>query len=294
MNLLYLTFGINPDIHSQAAFSIYSFLKEETHIQSVSVITDQPSFYHHLQPKINVITTNATELKDWEGEHHFFWRVKIKAIEKICGMYPDSPVMYLDADTFLINGLAALSADLKAGKALMHINEGPLSAKKSKTEKLMWRQIQGKKFDDLLMQPAGCMWNAGVVATPNTQQNKECRLALAICDEMCRQGITPRLIEQYALSLALQKTYDMQEAQKTIAHYWPVKNIWVDKINHFFLHAYFSGASFDQIVQLMKDFDYTDIPISQQTRNTNLRIKHFADTVFPAKNHVYLPESPFT
>lgn len=294
MHLLYLTFGNHPDLHAQAAFSIYSFLREETLLHTINVITDQPFFYNHLQQKVNIIATNAAELKDWEGKNHFFWRVKLKAIEKICALYPNDPVMYLDADTFLINDLEIIYLHLQAGKALMHMNEGPLSGKKSKTEKQMWRQIANKTFGNMLMQPAHCMWNAGVVATPNTQQNKECQLALRICDEMCSQGVAPRLIEQYALSLALQTYYELQEAQNNIVHYWSVKAIWVEKIKAFFLQTYFSQASFHEILQLLAAFDFTKIPIAQRTRNTNVRLKNFADKAFPSQNHVFLFKDPFS
>src|ERR1700712_98113 len=114
MNLLYITFGDDLGIHLQAAFSICSFLsKSNNDINSINMITDKPFFYNHLKEKVNVISITQQELEDWKGEHQFFWRIKIKAIEKICKMYPNSPVMYLDTDTFLFGDWAKLKKGLE-------------------------------------------------------------------------------------------------------------------------------------------------------------------------------------
>ena len=292
MHLLYLTFGNRTEVHSQAAFSILSFLKEENRPATINIITDQPPLYRHLGQQVNVITLSATELKAWEGEQQFFWRVKIKALEKICAVYPGQPVMYVDTDTFLNSDLATLQQWLQDGKALMHLYEGPLSTKKSKTEKKMWRQLQGKTFAGILMQPTDCMWNAGVVATPNQQQNAECRLALALCDEMCQQGVTRRLIEQYALSIALEKTYGLKPAQGLIAHYWQVKDLWNSFISQFFLQARFSEWSLEETLQQAAQIDFNQLPIGLTIRNTNRRIKQWADKLFPSKNPVYFFTHP--
>lgn len=288
MHLLYLTFGDNQNVHSQAAFSICSFLKQEAFIHTINVITDRPTYYNHLQEKVNVITITAADLQSWEGAHRFFWRVKIKAIEKVCALYPGSPVVYLDTDTILTGNLDLLNTTLQHGKALMHQNEGPLATKKSKTEKKMWQQLKGKNYGGLLMQPTDCMWNAGVVATPNTQNNQENTLALSICDEMCQQGVTRRLIEQYALSLAYEQVYHLQEAQQNIAHYWSVKDIWNEKITAFFLQAYFAQLSLHQVIQQFDVQHFSDTPITQRNRNTNTRIKKWADRMFPPKDKFFI------
>lgn len=292
MHLLYLTFGSRTEVHSQAAFSIFSFLNGKSRPTTINIITDQPSLYCHLTPYTNIIALSATDLKAWEGQYQFFWRVKIKALEKICALYPSEPVIYVDTDTFLNGSLTTLQQVLKEGKALMHENESPLSTKISKTEKRMWHQLQGKTIAGVPMMHTDCMWNAGVVATPNSQNNEDCRLALAICDEMCCQGITRRLIEQYALSIALEKTYGLQPAAANIAHYWQVKDIWNNFISQFFLQSHFSQWSFDETLQQAAQLDLSQLPIGLTVRSTNRRLKHWADKLFPSKNPVYLFKNP--
>jgi len=290
MNLLYLTFGKIPTIHLQTAFSAYSFLAQKEAVDTVNIITDNIGFYQHLQPHVNIIEVTPDELTVWKGEHQFFWRIKIKAIEKACQLYPGESVLYLDTDTYLFGDAAKVNEQLRRGKAFMHEDEGALSAKTTKTQKNMWRQITGKTFGNLLMQPTDHMWNAGVVGTPNTQNGADCRLALAICDEMCRQGVTRYFIEQYSLSIALENIYGLVEAKTSIAHYWSTKEIWTGRIHDFFIEAYFAGWSCETILNKMQNFDTSALPIYQKVKTTNVRLKDWVDKTFGNRNLEYLPK----
>src|SRR5438477_10643974 len=113
----------------------------------------------------------------------------------------------------------------------------------------MWRQIQNKVFGSIHILPTHLMWNAGIVATPNIKNNEECQLALEICDAMCEQGVTRRLIEQFALSLSLQKIYGLHTASNTIAHYWSNKEEWNKTIEQFFISSYFKTLTSEQIIE---------------------------------------------
>ena len=136
MNLLYLTFGNIPTIHLQTAFSAYSFLNQQQAVDSLNIITDNVDFYKHLSPYVNIIGVTQNELTEWKGEHQFFWRIKIKAIEKICHLYPGEAVLYLDTDTFLFGDANLINQGLASGRAYMHDNEGTLSSKTTKTQNL--------------------------------------------------------------------------------------------------------------------------------------------------------------
>ena len=152
----------------------------------------------------------------------------------------------------------------------------------------MWQQIANKSFGNIVMQPTDCMWNAGVVAIPNTQDGKDCEFALAICDEMGNNGVTKRLIEQYALSIALQKRYSLGEAKTGIAHYWSTKELWNKHINNFFIQAYFSQWNYETIIEQIQLFGIAKILVFQKTKSTNLRLKGIIDKVFPSKNRQYV------
>lgn len=287
MNLLYLSFGAGLTHHQQAAFSIYSFLTEEEVI-SINIITDAPDYYTHFGNRIRLITVDAQQLREWKGKHDFFWRIKIKAMEMACSLYANSAVMYLDTDTFLYKSIQPLKELLQQGKALMHEQEGPLSQAKSKTEKKMWRQVKAAGFGGIHILPTDCMWNAGVVATPNTRNNEECRLALQICDDMCAAGVTPRLIEQFALSVALQRTYRLTEAKASIGHYWGNKEEWNREILAFFTGCFLKQFDDAKIMAVIKQFDFRKFPVRVKVKSTRRRMEYLTAKAWPAQNICFI------
>ncbi len=288
MNLLYLTFGENISNHIQAHFSILSFLTHQEDIHTINVITDTPDFYNSLEHRINIIKINEETLKEWKGKYDFFWRIKIKAIEMLCSMYMNEPVVYLDSDTFLYSKIKPISDALLKGTAFMHEKEGELSKAKSKTEKRMWHQLKDGTFGNIKMVASHAMFNAGVVATPNQKNNAECLLAVQICDEMCKQGVTKRLIEQFALSVALHEMYGLQEAKNAIAHYWSNKESWNSAIENFLLSANFKSFTFEQTIEAIKDFNFSEQPVKIKAKNTNRRLRNLTDKFFPHQDLLFI------
>lgn len=288
MNILYLALGQNINNHIEAHFSIFSFLTQGKKINTINVVTDNPNFYRDLKNYINVITVDEKILNEWKGRNNFFWRIKIKAIEMLCNLYKNEPVLYLDADTFLYKNCELLKISVLQGTALMHRNEGKLSGLKGKTVRKMWSQVQSNTYGSVAILPSHPMWNAGVVATPNKKNNEECLLALAICDEMCEQKVTPRLIEQFSLSVALDKMYGLQAANDSIAHYWSNKDEWNKVIENFFISAHFNSLTVDQITDALKSFDFSKVAVDLKMRNTNRRLISLIKKIYPAKNITFV------
>lgn len=288
MNILYIAFGDDPLIHAQFSFSIYSFLNQHPYVETINIITDKAEYYHHLKPLVNIITITASDLKDWKGKHNYLWRIKIKAIEKLALLYPNQQIVYLDADTFLYGDIASLKNNLNKGLAVMHEEEGFLSQKKTRTQRIMWQQIKDKVLGNIKMKPTDKMWNAGVIAFPNTCNLNEVKLALAICDDMCDVVPVKHFVEQYAFSIALQKMYGLAEAKNCIAHYWGTKDTWNKVINKFFLEAYFCKWSQETIIQKVDEMDKTSIPVYEKIKNTGVRLKALVDNLFPIKERTYL------
>ena len=105
--------------------------------------------------------------------------------------------MYLDSDTFFYKNTAVLRTALQSGNQFMHLNEGKLSQLSSKTEKLMWKQMKGKSYGNIIINENVAMWNAGLIGV--SQKHFECLdLTLRINDAMCADGVTRRLVEQFA------------------------------------------------------------------------------------------------
>ena len=284
MQLLYLVFGKNLQNHFQANFSILSFLRQGKGVLTgITVVTDAPDFYRQLGAAITVEAIDAATLQAWQGAHNFFWRAKIKAMEHVARQQTHAPLLYLDTDTFLHGLLPELAQLLATGTALMHEAEGPLAQLPSKTERRMWEQVQGRAFGGISISAQHQMWNAGAVAVPAVRNLEAIALALRICDDMCAQQVTPRLIEQFALSVALAETYPMQEAKPYIGHYWSTKEEWNASISAFLLESHLKQRTLAAELEALADFDYQQLPVKKKTRNTQHRLNRLVSKLLPPR-----------
>ena len=290
MNLLFLTFGPNLKNHYQANFAILSFLQYAEAVSAIYVFTDHPEFYQRFNEKVKLVPITEAQLKEWKGAYGFFWRVKIKAIEKLVTTDPQTPIVYLDSDTFLYRNPTDFQAALEQGKALMHENEGKLSERKSKTERKMWSQVNGMKIGKVTISGEHCMWNAGVVAIPAVKNKEAVALALEICDAMCAASVTPRLIEQFALGVALAETYGLTAADKWIGHYWGNKEEWNEAITVFFLESYLKAFPVEKDIDRLRYFDFRKLALRKGLRKNRQRLVNLADKLFPPKGTVYLED----
>lgn len=132
------------------------------------VITDNPDYYDRFD-RITVVPITTETLKDWQGDRHFFWQVKIKAMEYMAATYKNQDLLYLDSDTILKNGLRKIQEMLASGKCLMHTNEGHPSRMKTKSYR-MWKQVRGRCYSGITIGQEHDMWNAGVVGIPQKKQ----------------------------------------------------------------------------------------------------------------------------
>jgi hypothetical protein len=288
MQLLYLVFGNNIQNHFQANFSILSFLRQGQSILSgITVVTDAPDFYQHLSQHVTVQAIDAATLTEWQGEHRFFWRAKIKAMEHVARQQPTVPLLYLDTDTFLHGSLIEFSR-LLASTAFMHEAEGALASLRSKTDRRMWEQVQGRAFGGVTINAQHQMWNAGAVAVPAARNLEAIALALRICDDMCAQQVTPRLIEQFALSVALAETYPVQEAKPYIGHYWSTKEDWNVSIGAFLLESHLKQRTVAADLAALATFDYQQLPVKKKTRNTQHRLNRLVGKLLPPRDVEYI------
>lgn len=287
MNLLYITFGPRLEIHHQAAFSMLSFLTQKDHIHSITLITDAPEFYGHVRDHIKLITVTPDTLKEWRGPHDFFWRIKIKALEHLALQLGEKPMVYLDTDTFLFGDGGAMARRLTT-EAFMHENEGALATLKTKTERRMSAQIVSKAFGGVTIRGDHAMWNAGVVAVPGTNNLKAIQLALSICDDMCAADVERRLVEQFALSVALAESYPLHAGADFIGHYWGNKAGWNEVITKFFLEHYLTNIPFEAEIEAMRAFDFFSVPVRTRRSSAHAGWTRMVDGLYPPKGVVYV------
>ena len=83
MNIVYLAFGKRIEIPQQAIFSILTLLPYVSTSDRIIVLTDNSGNFNLLKGKIDIIAIDDKQIQNWTGEQHFFWRVKIKALQFI-------------------------------------------------------------------------------------------------------------------------------------------------------------------------------------------------------------------
>lgn len=281
MNILYLVFGHRISDHIQARFSICSFLKQTTGKDSIFVITTAPEYYQTLEC-VKTIAISDNVLREWEGEHRFFWRVKIKAIEYMATNYPDSHLMYIDSDTVLQGNLNGIRHELDSGNGLMHLDEGHPSRMKTKSLK-MWNQVKGHTYGHITISERHNMWNAGVVAIPSKYLKDTVKLALELCDGMLGDNAERVVIEQWSLSIALFETTGLLAADKWVAHYWGNKDQWNDIATRFFIQSYMQGRTVDEEIEAFGDLKLDDMPLYIRKPNTQQRLVRLVKKLFPDK-----------
>lgn len=131
------------------------------------------------------------------------------------------------------------------------------------------------------------MWNAGVVAIPAQNPLKTIRQALLICDELSRAQVTPRLIEQFALSVALAENHPLHAARLYIGHYWSTKELWQEHIGGFLTESHLRQRTVADELAALTDFDFQAVPVKQLEKNTMHRLQKLVSRLFPAREIQY-------
>lgn len=287
MNIVYLVFGDKMENYQQVYFSIYTALARKSNKDRIIVIAEDESLFKSFGDNVEVLPINRDVIKEWEGKHQFFWRVKIKALQLVAEKYPNDPILYLDGDTFFYQDFDALREALENGQNFMHLEEGKLSQLSSKTEKLMWKQMKGKTYHKYTIDENSAMWNAGLIGV--SDKHFGClQYTLEVNDAMCADGVTRRLIEQFAFSIGLNEYSSLKPADDVVGHYWGNKKEWNQMIDLFIKKSFMKDYMLDQIIAEVKVMELTKIPIKVRESNTQRKLKNFIDGFYKDKKEVYI------
>lgn len=287
MNIVYLVFGNNKDNYRQVYFSILTAMVWKADEDRIIVLAEDPSLFQYFGDRIEVISIDKNRITEWEGQYRFFWRVKIKALELIAKKFPDKSILYLDGDTFFYKDMTPLRDGLKNGQNFMHLEEGKLASLNSKTEKLMWKQMQGKTYGAATIDRYSSMWNAGLIGI--SQKHFAClQSTLDINDAMCAGGVTRRLIEQFAFSLGLSHFGGLQPADQIVGHYWGNKSHWNKLINSFLEDCFMKNFCPEHAVEQVKMMNLTQHAIWVKESNTQRKLKNFIDNFYKNKKTKYI------
>lgn len=219
---LYIAFGDNLTNHTMGNFSLLTMKRFAPPNSKFVIYTDRVDSYRWLD-FVEIRQLDERILADWHGPHNFVWRVKIMAMLDSANK-DKGHLVYLDTDTFALESLSPMIAELEKGRCMMHERESLLSEDRAKNKMLMWKQTQNKTFGGVTITAQTAMWNAGVIALSANNKLELLNKALASVDEMCEQNVERWLIEQLSVSLVLANSNNLMSAEKWIAHYWGNKD----------------------------------------------------------------------
>lgn len=288
MTIMYLTFGEKTEFHVQAYLSMLSFRRQMQATDRLVMITTAPQFYRHCASWVEVVTISDAQVQQWQGEHQFFWRAKIKAIEWVSQRYPADDVLYLDCDTVLYGSIDSLRRPLQQGCGLMDENEGHPSRMKTKSLR-MWHQVKGHTYGGITLGLQHNMYRAGVVGIPHSAAPAVVSTALTLCDGMLANQAERIVIEQYSLSVALFEKTQLQETCQVIAHYWAAKDCWVEAGLNLIARCFLTDATPEEELQQYESLDFSRLPVYVYKSNTARRLKRQVARLFPDRDHRYLP-----
>jgi len=266
MRIVYFCLGYTPDLLVQLETSILRCASLMPEGSTIHLYCEDSKPYENWPVQIEKRTLKQFE--QWKGAHHFFWRIKINLILEMVQNYPTDKILYLDADTLAVD-LAKVDKQLERIN-LMHLNEGTLSELTTKTERRMCQQITGRQAHGIEFQDGMEMFNAGVVGLM-PGQTESMTLALSLCDTWLDWEVTPRLIEQLALSVALNTSRDLGTCSELIGHYWSTKDWWVPFLKQWLDTHH--GRTIEEKITAIKELDTAAYPFWAKRSNTARRLR---------------------
>lgn len=289
MNIVYFVFGSNINYYQQVTFSICTALVNKDESDRIIVIAEEPSFFELVKEFVTVIPINNDVINEWKGDYKFIFRTKIKALQLIAEKYPDQHILYLDGDTFFYKSLTELRQELYNGNGIMHVKEGALYQKKTKTEKKLWSKVRNKTFANIHIDKNINMWNAGVIGIPNTSFDL-INQSLQINDEMCDSNALCFVVEQLSFSIVLENQLKLTASDHVIGHYWGNKEEWDDTISNWMKKSLMNNYTLQEMIEQVKNIPFHEVPVYVKRSNTGIRLTKKIKAMFKPKSKSYIRE----
>ncbi len=234
----------------QAVLSLVSLLLlygKKPPVFDIIVFTDMPERFEWLKTQLplNVRLLTRDQIPELSGPHGFVLRAKIALMAKIHSETKRN-LLFIDTDTILRGRLEKIFFRMEAGNCFLHKREWPLRKGRKLNPELCPQDLAFTLESGNKIQITGKtqMWNSGVVGIPESRGDL-LRDALDFCDQYYK--IYPGWhVEQFSLSIILQKTGRLLGCRQKIFHYWHSKKIaneTISKVNQMLPSDYIKDAS---------------------------------------------------
>lgn len=279
-----LSFGENPELHAQANFCFLTLKKFTSEDSKFVIYTDQPKFYKWVSSFVEIRNISADQVKTWIGKHNYFYRVKLEALLHAAHANTGH-LVYLDSDTIAAKNLGEMIKKMDEGHSFMHLKENLLSTDTASDKHAMWKQVENKSYEGILVNNQTHMWNSGVIALPEKDKLALLRKSLSINDQLCEDKIECRVKEQFAIGIALENSGRLLPSSQWIIHYWGNKKEWHTLINNYFSKvAQCQMTAFDAAESLDIN-EWINVPINRMKTSLGKRLLRWADKYGPDKTH---------
>jgi hypothetical protein len=219
--LAFLSYGNKKEYQWELFLSIFSALKQlranhETDVM-ISVISDRDDFDPQLP--VDHLKFSPEEFAQWTQTPNGFFnhRAKIGALLKALDHY-QSPMVYVDTDTYFLDNPAKLFERVSAENTVMHHLECSRIENEPIYPPIVEKIGDGLTIDEVYLSRASMMFNAGVIGLlPIHRPLLE--KALNLTDELYQ--IAPLFnIEQFSVSVTLNHFTQVAESYDIVKHYF--------------------------------------------------------------------------
>jgi hypothetical protein len=218
VHLLTQAYG-SSEIRAEALYCAWSALAwADGSPLTIHVFTDEPAAFAPLAPHVCVEPMSPEQIRAWRGPEDFVHRLKVMLIRDAVARFPDEKLLYVDADAFFTGSVSRAFERIGPGRSVMHSREYSVATHATSQMQKFRRHMGSLTFRNQPIDLTPDMWNAGAVGLDPTSFGVVPGWLEFI------DAIYPRyprgLVEQYWISLALQRQTVVTPIDDVLFHYW--------------------------------------------------------------------------
>jgi hypothetical protein len=228
VRLVTLAYGGEP-VRTQALYCAWSAVAWTEGLPlSVHVYTDEPAAFASLAGRIEVEPITMERIRAWRGPDDFVHRQKTELVRDVAARFPGDRLLYVDSDTFFTGPVGRAAERIAPGRSVLHVREFHVATHRTSQMRKFRRAMEGVTFRGRPVDLACDMWNAGALGLDPA----EFRL-LPEWLEMI-DAVYPRVprffVEQFAISLLLQRETVIAPIDDVLFHYWFQKDEYTEAL----------------------------------------------------------------
>ena len=228
VRLVTLAYGGEP-VRTQALYCAWSALAWAQAVPlTVHVYTDEPAAYAPLAGRIAVEPLAMDRIRAWRGPDDFVHRQKTELVRDVATRFPGDPLLYVDSDTFFTGPLAAAVERIGPGRSVLHVREFPVATHPTSQMRKFRREMAQVSFRGAPVDLRCDMWNAGALGIDPAQFGLLAEW-LELIDALYPH-VKRFYVEQFAISLLLQRDTRVSAIDDVLFHYWFQKDEYTEAL----------------------------------------------------------------